>query len=222
MRVLLVEDDERLAGHVTGALRPRSFSVDVAGTLREADERVWVDPYDVVVFDRVLPDGDSLALLRQMRERGDFTPVLVLTARDRVADRVDGLDAGADDYLTKPFAMPELLARLRALARRPPSSAPPVLRLADLEVDPAAVRATRAGREIVLTSKEFSILEHLVRNTGRVVTRSELLDHCWDHLADPASNVVDVRIRLLRSKLGDPPLVHTVRGAGYVAAERPR
>ncbi len=222
MRVLLVEDDGRLADHVSTALTARGMAVDVAGTVAAADEKAWVGTYDVVVLDRGLPDGDSLPLVARMRRRGDSTPVIVLTARAGLPDRVDGLDGGADDYLTKPFALPELLARIRALGRRPREAAPPVHRLGDLEVDPAAMRVARAGREVVLTAKEFAILEHLLRHAGRVVSRSELVEHCWDEFADPASNVVDVRIRLLRAKLGEPSVIHTVRGAGYVADESPR
>ncbi|MGG5260333.1 response regulator transcription factor [Phycicoccus avicenniae] len=219
MRLLIVEDDERLGKHLGAALTQRGLSVDAAATVAAADEKTWVNDYDVVVLDRMLPDGDSLPFLARMRGRGDSTPVILLTARADLPDRVDGLDAGADDYLTKPFALPELLARIRALARRPRAAAAPVVALADLTLDPASMTAARGGRELVLTAKEFALLEHLLRHAGRVVSRSELVEHCWDELADPSSNVVDVRIRLLRGKLGDPPLIHTVRGAGYVARE---
>ncbi|MBM6402284.1 response regulator transcription factor [Phycicoccus sonneratiae] len=222
MRVLIVEDDTRLAAHVAAALTASGLSVDLAGSVAAADEKAWTTEYDAMVLDRMLPDGDSLGLLARLRARDDTTPVIVLTARADLPDRLAGLDGGADDYLAKPFALPELLARLRALGRRPRTAAPPVLRLGDLELDPASMRVSRTGRELVLTAKEFALLEHLLRNAGRVVSRSELVEHCWDEFADPASNVVDVRIRLLRGKLGDPPLVHTVRGAGYVAEERPR
>ncbi|MGL5929859.1 MAG: response regulator transcription factor [Dermatophilaceae bacterium] len=222
VRVLVVEDDSTVAGEVVNALTARGFSVDVAGTLARADELVWVNDYDVVVLDRGLPDGDSMPLLAAMRARGDDTAVLVLTARSELADRVAGLDHGADDYLAKPFAMPELLARVRALGRRAGAAAVPVRRLGDLELDPATMRVSRGGRDLTLTVKEFGILEHLLRHAGRVVSRAELVEHCWDEFADPASNVVEVRIRLLRSKIGEPPLIHTVRGAGYVADGEPR
>ncbi|MGL4176710.1 MAG: response regulator transcription factor [Dermatophilaceae bacterium] len=222
VRVLVVEDDRMVAGQVVDALSAGGLSIDLAGTLARADELVWVNDYDVVVLDRGLPDGDSMPLLAAMRARGDDTAVLVLTARSELADRVAGLDHGADDYLAKPFAMPELLARVRALGRRAGASAAPVRRLGDLELDPATMRVSRGGRDLTLTAKEFGILEHLLRHAGRVVSRSELVEHCWDEFADPASNVVDVRIRLLRSKIGEPPLIHTVRGAGYVADGEPR
>ncbi|MGL5819383.1 MAG: response regulator transcription factor [Phycicoccus sp.] len=222
MRVLVVEDDRAVAGQVVHALTAHGLSVDVTATLARADELVWVSDYDVVVLDRGLPDGDSMSLLAAMRARGDATAVLVLTARSDLSDRVAGLDYGADDYLAKPFAMPELLARVRALGRRAGASAAPVRRLADLELDPATMRVTRGGRDLTLTAKEFGILEHLLRHAGRVVSRAELMEHCWDEFADPASNVVDVRIRLLRSKIGDPPLIRTVRGAGYAIDGGPR
>ncbi|MGL5908563.1 MAG: response regulator transcription factor [Phycicoccus sp.] len=222
MRVLVVEDDRAVVGPMVDALSVRGLSVDVAGTLARADELMWVNDYDVVVLDRGLPDGDSMPLLAAMRARGDDTAVLVLTARGELSDRVAGLDHGADDYLAKPFAMPELLARVRALGRRASTSAAPVRRLADLELDPATMRVTRGGRDLTLTAKEFGILEHLLRHAGRVVTRAELVEHCWDEFADPASNVVDVRIRLLRNKIGEPQLIRTVRGAGYVAGVEPR
>ncbi|MGL5853109.1 MAG: response regulator transcription factor [Phycicoccus sp.] len=221
VRVLLVEDDRAVVGPVVDTLSVRGLSVDVAGTLVRADELVWVNDYDVVVLDRGLPDGDSMPLLAAMRARGDDTAVLVLTARGELSDRVAGLDHGADDYLAKPFAMPELLARVRALGRRASTSAAPVRRLADLELDPATMRVTRGGRDLTLTAKEFGILEHLLRHAGRVVTRAELVEHCWDEFADPASNVVDVRIRLLRNKIGEPQLIRTVRGTGYVAGVEP-
>ena len=221
VRVLLLEDDDELRASVAAVLRSAGTAVDEAGLLRDADERLHVHAYDVAVLDRRLPDGDAAVLLSRLRAQGLATPVLFLTALADVGDRVDGLDAGGDDYLVKPFAMAELLARVRSLARRAGRTDAPVLRLADLEVDRARVTVTRGGRALTLTPKEFSLLAHLVRNAGRVVSRTELLEHCWDEFADPSSNVVDVRIRLLRAKLGDPALVHTVRGAGYVAAVRP-
>ena len=220
MRVLLLEDDDRLRGQVSKGLRAHDAAVDEARTLAEADELTFVNDYDLVVLDRTVPDGDGLDLVREMRARHETTPVLILTALDSVADRVTGLDAGADDYLAKPFAMDELLARVRALSRRPHAVEPPVLRLADLVMDPAGLTVQRGGRTLTMTSKERSILVYLVTNTGRVVSREDLLEHCWDAFADPSSNVIEVRIRLLREKLGLPPLIHTVRGAGYVAEER--
>lgn len=219
MRVLLLEDDDELRTAVASRLRRLGLSVDEAVDLASADERLCVNPYDVAVLDRGLPDGDAADLLRRLRTTSGLTvPVIFLTARDDVADRVAGLEAGGDDYLGKPFAISELVARIRSLARRTTAVAPPVLVLADLEIHQARGAVRRGGRPLTLTPKEYSLLEHLVRNTGRVVTRQELLEHCWDEFEDPASNVVEARIGRMRAKLGTPPLVHTVRGAGYLAA----
>lgn len=219
VRVLLVEDDLDLRSSVAAVLRRQAYAVDEAGSIAEADERLAVHSYDVAILDRALPDGDAADLLREARAAGWTAPVLFLSARADIHDRVRGLDAGGDDYLVKPFAMEELLARLRSLTRRPQVTTER-LALADVEIDPARVEATRAGRPILLTPKEFGLLAYLVRHTGRVVSRTELLEHCWDEYADPSSNVVDVRIRLLRSKLGNPALIHTVRGAGFIAERR--
>ncbi len=218
--MLVVDDDEALRASIASVLRVRGVAVDEAGTLAQADACLRVHDYDVVVLDRALPDGDAADLLRELRLAGVATPALFLTGMDDVAHRVTGLDAGGDDYLVKPFAMDELLARVRALARRPAAVQAAVRTLGDLTVDVARVSACRNGRVLSLTPKEFALLDHLVRNAGRVVSRGELLEHCWDEFADPSSNVIEVRIRLLRAKLGDPPLLHTVRGAGYVAEER--
>jgi len=220
VRVLLLEDDHELRSSVATALRRQSYAVDEAKTIADADERLSINTYDVAVLDRSLPDGDAADLLRRVRKDGCSVPVLFLSARADIDDRVRGLDSGGDDYLVKPFAMEELLARLRSLSRRRPDTVEGVLTLGDIEIDPARVRATRAGRSILLTPKEFGLLAYLVRHAGRVVSRTELLEHCWDEFADPSSNVIDVRIRLLRGKLGDPPVIHTVRGAGFVAELR--
>lgn len=222
VRVLLVEDDVELRASVAAVLRRHAYAVDEVGTVAEADERLTVNAYDVAVFDRGLPDGDAADLLTDRRAAGENVPVLFLSARADIHDRVRGLDAGGDDYLVKPFAMEELLARLRSLTRRSPQAVPTAdLRLGDVHVDLARMEASRAGRPILLTRKEFALLAYLLRNAGRVVSRAELLEHCWDEYADPTSNVVDVRMRLLRNKLGEPGLIHTVRGAGYIAEERP-
>jgi two-component system copper resistance phosphate regulon response regulator CusR len=217
MRTLLVEDDPELRMSIAAMLRSAGMAVDEAGLAAEADEQLRVHDYDVAVLDRCLPDGDMATLLPTLRAAGVSCPALLLTAMDGVDNRVGGLNSGADDYLVKPFAMAELLARVRALARRARVVDEPVLCLGDLRVDPGRVCATRGERVLTLTPKEFAVLAHLVRNSGRVVSRAELLEHCWDEFADPSSNVIDVRIRLLRAKIGEPPLLHTVRGAGYLA-----
>ena len=219
--MLVVEDDPSLRSAVAVELRRSGLSVDESGDLAGADERLSMTEYDVAVLDRSLPDGDAADLLARLRASGLTVPVIFLTCRDDVADRIGGLEAGGDDYLGKPFAMAELTARIRSLARRTSAVQPPALILGDLTVDQARASVTRAGRPVTLTPKEYSLLEHLVRNSGRVVTRQDLLEHCWDEFEDPASNVVETRIGRLRAKLGSPPLVHTVRGAGYLAATEP-
>lgn len=221
MRVLLLDDDTGLRAAVAGPLRRLGMSVDEAGDLASADERLCTTGYDVAVLDRSLPDGDAAVMLRRLRKEGLTVPVIFLTCHDAVADRIAGLEAGGDDHLGKPFAMAELVARIRSLARRTAAVAPPVLTLADLEIDQARAAVRRGGRPVTLTPKEYSLLEHLVRNAGRVVCRQELLEHCWDEFEDPSSNVVEARIGRMRAKLGAPPLVHTVRGAGYLAAPEP-
>ena len=221
MRLLVVEDDDVLRTSVTRVLVGRGYAVDAATTLAAADERLRVHDYDGVILDRMLPDGDSVSALAQWRSDQVAAPTILLTALGDVADRVAGLDAGADDYLVKPFAMDELMARVRSLVRRGPQSGAPTLSLGDLVVDPASWTAHRGGRELVLTAKEFALLEYLVRHRDRAIARTELIEHCWDEFADPVSNIVDVRVGLLRTKLGDPPLVHTVRGVGYVARAEP-
>ena len=180
--------------------------------------------YDLAIVDVGLPDFDGFEVCRRLRARGDRTPLLVLTARNAVNDRVRGLDAGADDYLAKPFAVSELLARLRALARRPAASLEPVLRIADLELDPASRIAKRAGAELSLTAREFALLDYLMRNPRRVVSRAKILEHVWDDNFDPVANAVDVLVGRLRRKIDRdalPALLHTVRGAGYVLTDRP-
>lgn len=221
VRVLLVEDDAELRSAVAVALRRVGLGVDEAGDLRSAHEQLFVTDYDVVVLDRMLPDGDAAELLSRIRAEGATVPVLFLSCRNDVADRVTGLEVGGDDYLGKPFATAELLARIRALGRRTATVQAAVLTLGDLVIDQARARASRAGRPLTLTPKEYSLLEYLVRNAGRVVAKQDLLEHCWDEFADPVSNVVEARIGRLRAKLGDPALVHTVRGTGYLAATRP-
>jgi len=218
MRILVVEDESALAASLAKGLRQAAHAVDLAPTLAEARSRMAMEHYDGVVLDLGLPDGSGLTLAREIRSRGNRVPILVLTARDSVSDRVAGLDAGADDYVVKPFALEEVLARLRALERRAPEFRPTVMTVADLQVDPSARSATRAGEPISLTTTEYALLEFLARHAGSVLGRAEISAHVWDENYDPLSNVIDVYVARLRRKVDRPglvPLLHTVRGAGY-------
>lgn len=221
MRILLAEDDHQLGGTIARGLRNRSFAVDLVHDGVAALTEAVITSYDAIILDVMMPRRSGLEVARELRARGIATPILMLTARDAVADRVDGLDAGADDYLIKPFALEELLARLRALLRRGPHLAPEVLLVADLKIDTRAQRVTRSDRHIPLTSKEYALLEHLARHPGRVVPRAEISAHIWDDNHDPLSNNVDVLVTRLRRKLdegGQPAVLHTRRGAGYMLA----
>lgn len=219
MRILLVEDDPRIARFVAKGLRERAYAVDVAVDSEEALYKFAISDYDAVVLDVMIPGRDGFAVCRELRAGGSTVPVLMLTARDAVADRVTGLDSGADDYLTKPFEVAELAARLRALMRRGHLFRAPTIKVRDLLIDTRGRLVTLAGREIPLTAKEYALLEYLAREAGRVVTRTEIAEHVWDEHFDPASNLIDVHINRLRRKLDDglnTPLIHTRRGAGYV------
>src|SRR5262245_58537438 len=222
MRVLVVEDDAPLVASLERGLRAAGFAVDAVGHAERAWELLGHNEYDVVILDLGLPRIDGLALLRLVRERALSVPVLVLSARGDVSDRVTGLNAGADDYLLKPFAFPELVARLHALLRRGLPLAPTVLRVGDVEIDPARFRARRAGQPLGLTAKEFAILEYFARHAGELVTRSMLLESCWDANYEGLSNLVDVHVGRLRRKLDVPgtrPILHTIRGAGFLLGE---
>ncbi len=219
VRVLIVEDDPELAGLLRDGLREHRIDPTLAMTFAEGRAQATAGDYDVLVLDVRLPGGTGFELCRELRRQDVTTPVLMLTALDAVDDRVRGLEVGADDYLTKPFAFQELVARLKALARRRPLSlTPDVHRVADLEVDLAAREVRRGGRPISLTAKEFALLELLVRRQGQVVDRSTITAHVWDHNHDPFANVLEVLVRRLRSKIDDgytPKLITTLRGAGY-------
>jgi DNA-binding response OmpR family regulator len=216
MRVLVVEDEDEMRGSISRRLRGEGFAVDEAGDVDEARRAIGVSEYDCLVLDRVLPGGDALDLLAELRNTGECTPALFLTSRDTVDDRVAGFEAGGDDYLVKPFAMEELTARVQSLCRRARSARPAVARIADLEIRSARREVRRDGVLLPLTSKEFAILELLVESLGAVVSRSRIIEHCWDEHTDPLSNVVEVHLASLRRKLGEPPLIRTVRGAGYL------
>jgi len=222
MRILVVEDDPRLAGTLAKGLREQSYAVDIAPDGDRGVQLAALNSYDAIVLDVMLPKRDGLEMCRTLRGRGSRVPVLMLTARDTVQDKITGLDAGADDYLTKPFAFGELLARLRALLRRGSELLPSVLTVGDLVVDTRSQTARRAGRLIPLTAKEYALLEFLARHAGRVLGRAEICEHVWDENHDPWSNVLEVNINRLRRKLdagGAAPLIQTRRGAGYMLAE---
>jgi DNA-binding response OmpR family regulator len=219
MRILLVEDDTHLAQFVQKGLREERYAVDWAADGEEGLDLAGHNDYDLLVVDILLPKLDGLTLCRRFRSKGGRTPILILTAQDSIQDKVAGLDSGADDYLTKPFAFAELLARVRALLRRGGPHTPTRLKAADLELDQASHRVWRAGKEIALTNKEYAILDFLLRNKNRVLTRTAIIEHVWDISYDPMTNIVDAHIRSLRAKLDrdfSPQLITTVRGAGYM------
>jgi DNA-binding response OmpR family regulator len=222
MRILLVEDDLDLAQFIRKGLKEEQYAVDFAADGEEGLELALGNPYDLLILDIMLPKLDGLTLCRRLRAAGNKAPVLLLTARNTVEDKVSGFDTGADQFLTKPFAFAELLARVRALLRRGGPQQLVHLKAADLELDPASHRVWRAGKEIVLTNKEYALLEFLLRNKNRVLTRTAIIEHVWDISYDPMTNIVDAHIRALRAKMDrdfSPPLIATVRGAGYMLEE---
>lgn len=217
MRILVVEDEPKIAGFLSRGLTGEGHRVDVCGDVASARLAVKVETYDLVLVDRMLPDGDGLAIVRELRRADVRTPAICLTARDRVEERVEGLYGGADDYLVKPFEFDELLARIAAVTRRAPSA--DRVEIGDLQIDVAAHRVSRAGREIVLTAQEFALLRYLAEHRGHVLSRTRILDAVWGTTHDPRTNVVDVYVSYLRAKIDKGfarPLIHTVRGAGYV------
>ena len=218
MRVLVVEDEIKMAGLIRRGLAEDGLAVDVVGSGEDALMRATTIEYDGIVLDVMLPGITGFETCKRLRERGAWAPVLMLTARDSVEDRVEGLDGGADDYLTKPFSLAELSARLRALFRRQPSERPTVLEVGDIRLDPSCRTVSRDGTAIDLSAKEFALLETFMRSPGRVLTRFHLLEHAWDYSYEHRSNVVDVYIRYLREKLDRPfgvESIETVRGTGY-------
>jgi DNA-binding response OmpR family regulator len=225
MRILVVEDERKVASFIRQGLEEEGYAVDVAPDGATAvDLALGGTPYDLVVLDVMLPKRDGFAVLRDLRQHRMTAPVLMLTARDRVPDRVTGLDLGADDYLTKPFVFDEFLARVRALLRRATAQRTPILQLADLRLDPATRQVTRGTRTITLTAREYALLEYFLRNVGRVLTRPMLANHVWGVDFDPESNVIDVYVGYLRRKVdlpGETRLLHTARGAGYVMRTEP-
>jgi DNA-binding response OmpR family regulator len=219
MRILLVEDDPRIARFVARGLQEQAYAVDVVVNGNDALYQVEINDYDLVILDVMIPGKDGFAVCRSIRALGKRMPVLMLTARDAVDDRITGLDAGADDYLTKPFEFGELLARLRALLRRPKELRSSRIIIGDLELDTASQTAKRGNRSISLTAKEYALLEFLACNANRVIGRSEIAEHVWDESFDPFSNLIEVYVNRLRRKLGDDdrkPLLQTRRGSGYI------
>ena len=223
MRILVVEDEPRMANVIARGLREQSYAVDVAQTGNDGLYQSSINDYDLILLDVLLPERDGFEVCRELRARGSATPILMLTARAAVDDRLTGFDAGADDYLTKPFSFRELLARVRALLRRDARLQPDVFEIADLIIDSASHRVSRGNREIQLTAKEYALLEHLARHAGRLITRSEIAAHVWDDNFDPFSNTIEVYINRLRKKIDGgqtTKLLHTRSGEGYILEAR--
>ena len=224
MRVLVVEDERKTASFIRRALQGEGFTVDVASRGDDGLLVATTEVFDAIVLDIMLPGRDGLSVLRQLRERKKKTPILLLSARGELNERVDGLNAGADDYLAKPFALAELIARVRALTRRGDENKSMLLKVADLSLDILKREAQRGTDRLDLTTREFRLLEYLMRTPGRICGRMAILENVWEYDFDPGTNIVDVYIRRLREKLDDgrePKLLHTVRGAGYVLKEQP-
>ena len=222
MRILLVEDEEKVSKFVAHGLVAEKFAVDVALDGQSGLDLATTYHYDLIILDLMLPELDGSEVLRRIRAQNTNVPVLILTARDAVSDKVDNFEAGADDYLTKPFAFAELLVRAKALLRRGPVSRDSIVRVADLELDRLSQQVKRSGQRIELTSKEYSLLEYLVSNAGRVLSRTMIIEHVWDQSFGGITNIVDVYVRHLRSKVDDPyehKLIRTVRGVGYTVAK---
>lgn len=219
MRLLLVEDERDAALMLAKGLREHAYAVDLAPDGPAALQKVAENPYDLILLDVMLPGKDGLEVCQELRTCGNTTPVLMLTAKDAVESRIFGLDAGADDYLCKPFDLQELLARIRALLRRGPALQDPILRISDLQIDTRDHTAKRRGRLIDLTAREYGLLEYLARNAGRVVGRAEISEHVWDEEYDAFSNLIEVYVQRLRRKIeapSEPPLIRTRRGEGYI------
>lgn len=221
MRVLVVEDNQKLAGYLKKALEQKSYAVDCVYDGETGEKRATFGEYDLVILDIMLPKKDGIAVCRDLRAQNVNLPIIMLTAKGELDNKVEGLDSGADDYLVKPFGLEELFARIRALLRRPNEKKPEVLQVKDLAIDNALHQVRLRGEKLELTLKEYAVLEHLVRNKGRILTRDQILDHCWDFAYDSFSNIVDVYIKRLRKKLNDKDekYVKTVRGVGYLLAE---
>jgi heavy metal response regulator len=222
MRILIIEDEKKVARFIQQGLEEERYSVDVAADGERGEAQALAEAYDLIVLDVLLPRKDGFAVLRSVREKGLATPILMLTAKSSVEDKVQGLDSGADDYLAKPFAFAELLARVRSLLRRGAAEKATILTVADLQLDTITRKAVRSGRSIDLTGKEYALLEYFMRNAERVLTRTVLSEHIWNYNFDTGTNIVDVYINHLRAKIDDGferKLLHTIRGVGYVLKE---
>jgi heavy metal response regulator len=222
MRILVVEDEKKVSSFIKRGLEEEKYTVDTAGDGEEGLKLALGKPYDLIVLDWMLPKKDGLAVVREMREQKTMTPVLMLTAKDSLEDIIAGLDSGSDDYLTKPFAFAELLARVRALLRRSEMDKGAELRFGDLRLDPVSHKVWRKDKEIDLTAKEYGLLEYFMRNANQVLTRTMIADHVWDYTFDTFTNIIDVYVNYLRKKIdrdADKKLIHTVRGVGYIFKE---
>ena len=224
MRILVVEDEHRIAGTIKKGLTQERFAVDVCYDGNEGFDLASTEDYDLIILDLLLPGMTGITVCQELRKKNIHTPILMLTAKAQIQDKVEGLDSGADDYLTKPFSFEELLARIRALTRRPKQTTSPVLTVGDLTLNPKAYTTSRAGHPIQLTGKEFSLLEYLLRNVSKILTKEQITNHVWDYNADILPNTIEVYIRNLRNKIDRPfphlkPLIHTVRGFGYKIGE---
>lgn len=223
MRILVIEDEHKIANSIKKGLEHERYAVDVVFEGREGLDFAQSEDYDLIILDRMLPGVDGLQICTTVRQKGIHTPILMLTAKGRIEERVEGLDAGADDYLVKPFAFTELFARVRALIRRPKQTVNPVLKVADLTLDSNSFEVKRGGMSIRLSSKEFSLLEYLMRHQEKVITKEQIMNHVWDYDADVLPNSVEVYIKHLRDKIDSPfdgkPLIHTLRGFGYKIGE---
>lgn len=217
MKILVVEDTEKLAKYIKKMLEEEAYAVDVAGDGETAERLILSGSYDAVILDIMLPEQDGITTCQRVRAEGDTTPILMLTAKGEVEDRIEGLDSGADDYLVKPFAMDEMLARVRALLRRPSTRVDDDLEVQDVRLDHGSRSVTVGGKTVSLTLKEYAILEYLMRHAGTVVTREQLIDHCWDFAYNAFSNITDVYVKQLRQKLGgkNDQYIKTIRGVGY-------
>ncbi|MBI2617290.1 response regulator transcription factor [Candidatus Gottesmanbacteria bacterium] len=225
MRILVVEDEHRIANTIKKGLEQEKYAADVAYDGEEGFDLAVTEDYDLIILDLLLPLMDGLTVCRKLRERKVHTPILILTAKGQIRDKVEGLDSGADDYLTKPFSFEELLARIRALVRRPKNFTQTILTVGDLTLDPKLYTVEQRGTKIILSNKEFSLLEYLMRNAGKILAKEQIISHVWNYDADILPNTVEVYIRNLRNKIDKPelrkkPLIHTVRGFGYKIGEK--